>query len=381
MANKAYKYRIYPNKAQGELIQKTFGCVRFVYNHFLEDRINAYKETGESRTFFQQNKMLTALKQEHLWLQEPDKNALQNALRYLNTAYQNFFRRVKNHEAPGFPKYKNKKSGRKSYTTSFTNGNIVVCDCAVKLPKLGMVKAKISRIPPEGWRIKAATVSQDVDGKYYVSVCFEYEAPQQVTAEPTFDKVVGLDYKTNGLYVNSEGHSAEMPKYYKASCKKLAKEQRKLSCKVVGSGKWKKQNAKVNAVHKKISNQRKDFLHKESLSIAKAWDLVCIEDISIKEQVQERKYKAFRKSTLDNGWYEFTQMLNYKLADRGKRLIKVDKSFPSTKTCSVCGEINDALDTDAIRKWKCPHCGAERDRDYNATVNIRNEGWRMYQVA
>ena len=118
MANKAYKYRIYPNKAQGELIQKTFGCVRFVYNHFLEDRINAYKETGESRTFFQQNKMLTALKQEHLWLQEPDKNALQNALRYLNTAYQNFFRRVKNHEAPGFPKYKNKKSGRKSYTTS-----------------------------------------------------------------------------------------------------------------------------------------------------------------------------------------------------------------------------------------------------------------------
>ena len=189
--NKAFKYRLYPNRAKEKLIQKTFGCVRYVYNHFLEERITAYKENGESRTFFQQNKSLTVLKQEHDWLREPDKNALQCAIRDLNTAYQNFFRGCK--KGTGFPKFKSKKNDRKSYSTAANGKQIRIEGNGIKFPKLGFVKAKISRDIPEGYRILSATISQNASGKYFVSVLTEYEVD---IPEREIEKALGLDYSS-----------------------------------------------------------------------------------------------------------------------------------------------------------------------------------------
>ena len=373
LANKAYKYRIYPNKEQEELIQKTFGCVRFVYNYFLEDRINAYKENGESRTFFQQCKMLTELKNEYEWLKEPDKNALQNALRNLNTAYQNFFRNVKKGSAPGFPKYKRKKDNHKSYqtvgcgnVTRIENGNI-------RLPKLGVVKTKLCRPLPEGARILNATVSQEPSGKYFVSIGFEYELeiPER---EIDADNSIGLDYSSPHFYVDNEGNVADMPHFYREAEKKLAREQRKLSRKQKGSANYEKQRLKVARAHEKVRNCRQDWQHKESTKLAEQYDIVAVEDINYGDM---SRGLHLAKATNDNGFGQFRTFLSYKLAERGKKLIAIDKWYPSSKTCHVCGYVNAELKlTD--RSWTCPECGTVHNRDVNAALNIKKQGLLLY---
>ena len=369
--NKAIKYRIYPTEQQKELLSKTFGCTRKIWNLMLSDKTEYYKANKE---------MLTTTpaqyKNDFPFLAEVDSLALANVQMNLQKAFTNFFNKIS-----GYPKYKSKHKSRNSYTTSITGNNIVVGENYVKLPKLKKVKAKIHRTAPTDWKIKSATVSQSGNGRYYVSVLYEYkEVITSITISK--DKVIGLDYSTPNLYVDSNGISpTDMLKYYKLSAPKLAKEQRKLSKKVVGSNNWKKQKQKVNNIHCKIANQRKDSLHKISTAITKQYDAIVIEDISIKEQLQSRKYKNYRKSTLDNGWCCFTQMLEYKLNDKGKKLIKVDKSFPSSQLCSVCGEQNTLINDDSIRKWDCPVCGTHHSRDVNAAINIKNEGLRMLGIA
>ena len=251
----------------------------------------------------------------------------------------------------------------------------------IKLPKLKWVKAKIHRTAPNDWTIKSATISQSCSGRYYVSVLYEYE--HTITpVTPSKEKVIGLDYSTPHLYVDSNGFSpTEKLKHYKLSAEKLSKEQRKLSKKIIGSNNWKKQNLKVNKVHCKIANQRKDSLHKISTAIAKQYDVVVIEDISIKEQIQSRKYKNYRKSTLDNGWYNFITMLDYKLKERGKQLIKINKYYPSSQICNCCGYTNPLLKEDSVRKWVCPSCGVVHNRDTNSAINIKNEGIRILGIA
>ena len=370
MANKAYKYRLYPNRAQEELIQKTFGCVRFVYNHFLEDRVTAYKENGESRTFFQQNKMLTALKQEYPWLQEPDKNALQNALRDLNTAYQNFYRRVKQGGAPGFPKFKSKKLDRKSYATACANGNgIRLAGNRIRFPKLGWVKAKVSREIPPDHRIISATISQDPSGKYYAAIVTEYEF---VTPEIELDtdNALGLDYSSPHFYVDSEGNVADMPHFYRDTEKRLAREQRKLSKMVKGSNNWKKQKIRVARAYEKVRFCRADWQRKESTRLANQYDYICVEDINYQDM---GRGLHLAKATNDNAFGQFRQMLTYKMAERGKKLITIDKWYPSSKTCRFCGNVYLEL-TLKDREWTCSSCGAHIDRDLNAAINIRNEG-------
>lgn len=369
MANKAYKYRIYPNKEQEELIQKTFDCVRFVYNHFLEDRINAYKENGESRSFFQQNKMLTELKQEYPWLKEPDKNALQCSLRNLNAAYQNFFRRVKNGGAPGFPRFKRKKAGRKSYSTA-ANGNLIrVEGNKIRLPKIGFVRAKISREIQLGHRIISATVSQRPSGKYFISILteFESETPDQVL---DYDNSIGLDYSSPHFYVDSNGKKADMPHFYRDAEKQLAREQRKLSGMAKGSNNYNKQKIKVAKAFEKIHDSRMDWQHKESTRLSNAYDLIAVEDINYQDMA---KGLHSAKATNDNGFGQFRMMLAYKMAERGKKFITIDKWFPSSKTCRFCGHVNSEL-TLNDRLWVCPCCGEEIDRDINAAINIRNQG-------
>lgn len=362
MANKAYKFRIYPNTEQREMFAKTFGCVRFIYNQMLSDKIKYYKETKQRL-----NNTPAQYKKEFEWLKEVDSMALCNAQMNLQTAYNNFFRSPK----VGFPKFKSKKSNRRSYTTNCIKGNISVENGHIKLPKVGLVKLKQHRIIPSDYKLKSVTVSQTPSGKYYASVLFEYENQVQERTPQTF---LGLDFSMHELYKDSHGNESQYPRYYRQAEKKLKREQRKLSLMQKGSRNRDKQRIRVAKMHEKVANQRKDFLHKQSRQIANAYDCVCIENLDMKAMAQSLN---FGKSVSDNGWGMFTTFLQYKLADMGKRLVKVDKFFASSQICSYCGYKNTATKNLSIRAWDCPECGTHHDRDVNAAINIRNEGMRL----
>ena len=253
MMEYSYKFRLYPNKEQEDLIQRTFGCARFVFNHYLAERIEMYKATGKSLNFFDQNKNLTSLKrqEETIWLKEVDKWALQNALRDLDAAYRNFFRRVKNGEKPGFPKFKSKHNHRQSYRSQCSNGNIKVFDKSVQLPKLGKVKCRVSK-QVKG-RILSATVSQNPSGKYFVAICCTDVEMERL---PKTGATIGLDMGIKSFAVTSDGVEYLNHKYLAQSEKKLAKLQRQLSRKTKGSNRWNKARIKVARAHEHVANQR-----------------------------------------------------------------------------------------------------------------------------
>ncbi len=363
--NKAYKFRIYPNREQQALLSKTFGCVRFIYNRMLSDKIKHYEQTKQKL-----NNTPAQYKAEFEWLKEVDSLSLANAQMNLQTAYNNFFRNPK----VGFPKFKSKKSKHRSYTTNYVNSNICIKNGYIKLPKIGLVKLKQHRVIPSDFKLKSVTVSQTPCGKYYVSVLFEYENQVQEQALQTF---LGLDYSMHELYKDSNGNEPCYPRYYRQSEKKLAREQRKLSKMQKGSNNRNKQRIKVARLHEKVANQRKDFLHKQSRQIANAYDCVCVENLDMKAMSQTLH---FGKSVGDNGWGMFTTFLNYKLEEQGKKLVKVDKFFASSQTCSCCGYKNVETKNLSIRAWDCPQCGTHHDRDVNAAINIRNEGVRLVTV-
>ena len=367
--NKAIKYRLYPTKKQTEYFLKCFGCCRFVYNQALNWRMAAYKADGTSLNYNDTAFGLTALKHQFAWLKEADSIALQQALRNLDKAYDSFFK--KNGR---FPKFKSAKRSRKSFTTINQNGTVALSDYSVKLPKVGIVKAKIHRKPLPDWKLKSATVSMDSDGKFYVSCLFEFDNPIYVV--PTSGKAIGLDYKSDGLYMDSDGNVGSNHKYYRESHDKLAKEQRKLKHKTIGSNNYRKQQFKINRIYKHIASQRLDNLHKLSTKIANSYDVVCVESLNMRSLSNESLGKG--KATMDNGYGMFLNMLEYKLSDRGKHFVKVDKWFPSTQLCSCCGNrMKLALNQ---RIYKCS-CGLTIDRDLNAAINIRDEGLRILQPA
>ncbi len=363
MANKAYKFRIYPNAEQRILFAKTFGCVRFIYNKMLSDKIDYYKLTGKKL-----NNTPAKYKSEFKWLKEVDSLALANAQMNLQTAYNNFFRDKK----VGFPKFKSKKTNRRSYTTNCVNGNITVENGYLKLPKVGLVKLKQHRQIPGSYKLKSVTVSQNPSGKYYASILFEYENQVPIQALHNF---LGLDFSMHELYRDSNGNEPEYPKYYRQAYKRLKHEQRRLSKMQKGSNNRNKQRIKVAELHEKVANQRKDFLHKQSRQIADTYDCVCIESLDMKAMSQ---LLNFGKSVHDNSWGMFTTFLQYKLEEQGKQLVKVDKFFASSQTCSICGYKNpEVKDYRRVREWDCPQCGTPHDRDVNAAINIRNEGMRL----
>ena len=362
--NKAIKYRIYPNKEQQSLIFKTFGCSRFVYNYMLEESIKAH-ENGESfctRNSF--NYLLISLKKDLIWLKEVDSLALTSANDNLAVAFLNFFK--KNASFPKF--HKKKPSG--SYTTRCINGNIALLDKGIKLPKLGKVKASLHRMPKKDWKLKAATVSQSSDGKFYASILFEYDS--DINYQVDINNAIGLDYASNGLFVDSNGKRGTNHKFYRKAQKKLAKEQRRLSRKTKGSKNYYKQLLTVNKLHRHIANQRNDNLHKLSTEIANRYDIVCVEDLNM-AAIGNKGFKN-GKATYDNGYGMFLNMLEYKLSDRGKTLVKVDKFYPSSQLCSCCGSRKKLKLSE--RKYICT-CGLEIDRDLNAAINIKNEGLRL----
>ena len=365
---KAFRYRIYPNKKQQELIQKTFGCSRFVYNYFLGIRIKEYENNKKSVNYNDTSKMLTSLKKELEWLKEPDKDSLQKSLKDLDMAYQKFFK-----EHSGFPKFKSKKDRYKSYRTSCTNNNISFCDKHIKLPKLGMIKIRDKQIP-QG-RILNATISQEPNGHYYCSLCCtEIELSQYQQT----NKNVGIDLGIADFAIFSDGTKIENPRFFEKSEDKLAKLQRELSRKTIGGSNWNKARIKVANLQKHISNQRQDFLHKLTTEIVKSFDIICIEDLDVKS-MKETDSKTRNKRVGDVSWSEFRKQLTYKSNWYGKQLSVVDRYYPSSQICHVCGE-RDGKKSEDIRKWICPHCGALHDRDVNASINILNEGLKILSI-
>ena len=374
MANKAIKYRIYPTTEQRVMFTKTFGCCRKVYNLMLADKIEGYKATGKFPTVTP-----AKYKEDYPYLKEVDSLALANKQMDLQAAFRNRFNKKRKKKSE-FPKFKSAKHSRKSYTTNNQNGTVAIINNKyIKLPKIGKVKAVIHRIPNDNWTVKSATISLASDGKYYASVLFEFdEIENTYIADKT--NAIGLDYASNGLYVDNNGNVGTNHKYYRESYDKLAKEQRKLS-RMQGSKKnvdksnnYIKQLHKVNKIHRHIANQRLDNLHKISTEIANQYDVVCVETLNMKA-IANKKF-GNGKATMDNGYGMLLSMLEYKLSDRNKYFVKVDKWFPSSQICHCCGTRHPEMKDLANRKMICD-CGLIMNRDQNAAINILNEGLRL----
>lgn len=366
---KGYKYRVYPNEEQKIQINKTFGCCRFVYNHFLAMRIELYKTEQKSMSKTECNNYCNQkLKKEYPWLKEVDKFALTNSIYNLDFAYQNFFREVKKgNNNQGFPKFKSKRNNNKSYKTNFTNNNIEpnFNNNQIKLPKLGWIKCKLHR--KFTGKILSATISQVPSGKYFVSLNVECEHKELSKN----NNAIGLDLGISDLLITSDGETFENNKLTYKYEKKLAKLQRQLAKKEKGSKNKNKQRIKVARLHEKITNIRKDNLHKISSQIVKENQFIFSEDLNIKDMVKNRN---LAKSIHDVSWYELTRQLQYKSEWNDKIYHKIDRFYASSQICNVCGYKNEDIKNLSIREWTCPECNTRHNRDINASINILNQG-------
>lgn len=358
--NRTYKLRLYPNREQAELLAKHFGCTRFVYNHFLNQRKEQYRLTGKSDNFYAQERSLTKLKKQEVtaWLREVNSQSLQFALRSLETAYTNFFQnRAK------FPSFKSKHA-KKSFTVpqyvSIVGGRLFI-------PKFkDGIKCRVHR--EIMGKVGKATISKTPSGKYFVSVFTEEE---YVTPVKKTGKAVGVDMGLKDLLITSDGETFKNNRYVKRYESKLAKAQRHLSRKKKGSRGFENQRLKVSRLHEKIANSRSDYLHKCSISLVRRYDTICIEDLNVKGMVKNHRLAKF---ITDASWGIFVTMLTYKAEWNDKKVVKIDRYFPSSQTCNVCGYVNKQTKDLSVREWECPVCHTHHNRDVNAAINILRFG-------
>ena len=378
--NKAFKFRIYPTSEQKVLLGKTFGCCRLVFNYFLNLSTKKYEEEKITLKYKDYALMLNDLKREKEFLKEIDSISLQQELRHLAESFNNFFKYKK-----GYPKYKRKAMHNDSYSTMNVNDNIEIIDKKyIKIPKIGKVKCKVHRDITSDYQLKSATISRVPSGKYYVSVLYEYEK-EPISYKIDESKILGLDYQMKNLFISDDiiKTNDDFLKLYRKNenrlhflQKTLSRRQRPNHKKEIESSKrYEKQRIKVAKLLEYQKNKRNDYYNKLSKEIANQYDIVVIEDINMQDMAKESKLNS--KATYDNGFGIFRNMLKYKLEDLGKKLIIVDKYFPSSKLCNVCGHKNELL-TITDKTWECPNCHIVHNRDINASINLKKEGLRIY---
>ena len=354
---KAYKFRIYPNEEQRVYLAKTFGCTRFIYNKMLADRIKSYEENKDMDIKTMKYPTPAQYKNEFEWLKEVDSLALANAQINLDKAYKNFFR----DKSIGFPKFK-KKSNTNSYTTNNQNGTIYIENSHIKLPKLkSMIKIKQHR--QCNGLLKSCTISQVPSGKYYISILVDCESIDL----PKTDKKVGVDLGIKEFAITSDEETFSNPKNLKKSEKRLAKLQKDLSRKEKGSNNRRKARLKVAKLHEKISNQRKDMLHKVSTQLINENQVIVIEDLEVSNLIKNHK---LAKSIADVSWSEFRRMLEYKANWYGREIIIAPSNYASSQLCSNCGNQSSQTKDLSCRTYICPICGMKMDRDINASKNL-----------
>jgi putative transposase len=368
----AYQYRLYPNKTQAVLLEKHFGCNRWIYNYFLQRKIEHYKETKKTIGWCELANELPKLKKENEWLEEVASHSLQQTILHLDRAYTNFFR-----SNMGFPKFKSKKNDLHSYTISdflsirpdFENNRLYI-------PKFIKTKKKDNRIKCifdrkfEG-NIKQCTISKKCD-KYYVSILVEQNIEFPIKPEIKEETSVGIDFGVKTFLTLSNGTKIDSPKYFKQSQEKLAKHQQELEKLDKDTIRYKSKKEQISKLHVKIARQRKDFLDKLSYKLThdNQVETICIEDLSIKK-MQEDNYKTTNRIIGDLGWFNLTRMLQYKSDWYGKNFLKIGRFDPSSKTCHVCGYVYHELQRNE-REWRCKKCSSEHDRDINASKNIKD---------
>ncbi|WP_144460788.1 IS200/IS605 family element RNA-guided endonuclease TnpB [Siminovitchia fortis] len=377
LRHKAYKFRIYPNQEQEILISKTIGCARFVYNHFLQLWNTSYAETGKGLSYHKCSAMLPMMKveEETSWLQEVDSIALQSSLKNLADSFTRFFNKQN-----GKPQFKSKKYPVQSYTTKYVNDNIAVNGNLLKLPKLGQVKFANSQ--DVSGRILRATIRKYPSGKYFVSLLCE----EKIAEFPKTNSSIGIDLGILDFAVFSDGRKVDNHRFTAKMEKKLKREQRKLSRRALLAKKkgidlleaknYQKQRRKVARMHEKVMNQRTDFLNKLSTDVIKNHDTICMEDLNTKGMMKNRK---LAKSISDVSWSRFVKQLEYKAKWYGKKVIKIDRWYPSSQICSACGH-QAGRHPLSVREWICPFCHSCHDRDVNASINILKEGLRQLSL-